>query len=235
MLVAGSVDGAIADVEQAGAPFISLPMVRGASRCRIPIIGACERIPGPATEAGAWARSTDDDWSHAMTAHADRHLLFGLLALQNGLIDQGALVAAFQAWTRDKTRSLADQLVAQGDLDADACAGLQAIVALHVKRHGDVEHSLAAVPANRLTRANLAGRSGSGVSGAEAVTEADATTALIRKAIEMGYRATYVYRNEDAFDPLRSRDDFRLLLMDLEFPSDPFAPDTEAHRRRSQP
>ena len=33
---------------------------------------------------------------------ADRDLLFGLLALQNGLIDQGQLVAAFQAWTRDK-------------------------------------------------------------------------------------------------------------------------------------
>ena len=30
---------------------------------------------------------------------ADRNLLFGLLALQNGLIDQGQLVAAFQAWT----------------------------------------------------------------------------------------------------------------------------------------
>jgi hypothetical protein len=27
-------------------------------------------------------------------------LLFGLLALQNGLIEQGQLVAAFQAWTR---------------------------------------------------------------------------------------------------------------------------------------
>jgi hypothetical protein len=39
---------------------------------------------------------------------ADRHLLFGLLALQNGLIDQGQLVAAFQAWTRDKARSLPD-------------------------------------------------------------------------------------------------------------------------------
>ncbi len=91
-----------------------------------------------------------------MTAAADRHLLFGLLALQNGLIDQGALVAAFQAWTRDKTRSLADQLVARGDLDADARAGLEAIVALHVKKHGDVEHSLAAVPANRSTRASLA-------------------------------------------------------------------------------
>jgi eukaryotic-like serine/threonine-protein kinase len=38
-----------------------------------------------------------------MTAAADRHLLFGLLALQNGLIDQGQLVAAFQAWTRDSS------------------------------------------------------------------------------------------------------------------------------------
>jgi eukaryotic-like serine/threonine-protein kinase len=91
-----------------------------------------------------------------MTATADRHLLFGLFALQNGLIDQGALVAAFQAWARDKTRSLADQLVAGGDLDADACAGLEAIVALHVKKHGDVERSLAAVPANRSTHASLA-------------------------------------------------------------------------------
>ena len=87
---------------------------------------------------------------------ADRNLLFGLLALQNGLIDQVQLVAAFQAWTRDKARSLADQLVARGDLDPDACAGLEAIVALHVKKHGDVEHSLAAVPANHSTRARLA-------------------------------------------------------------------------------
>ena len=51
-----------------------------------------------------------------MTAAADRHLLFGLLALQNGLIDQGQLVAAFQAWTRDKSKSLADHLEARGDL-----------------------------------------------------------------------------------------------------------------------
>ena len=42
---------------------------------------------------------------------AERNLLFGLLALQNGLIDQGQLVTAFQAWTRDKARPLADNLV----------------------------------------------------------------------------------------------------------------------------
>ena len=54
---------------------------------------------------------------------ADRDLLFGLLALQNGLIDQGQLVAAFQAWTRDKGRPLAEHLVDRGDLDADERCG----------------------------------------------------------------------------------------------------------------
>ena len=43
---------------------------------------------------------------------ADRNLLFGLLALQNGLINQVQLVAAFQAWTLDKARALADHLLA---------------------------------------------------------------------------------------------------------------------------
>ena len=92
-----------------------------------------------------------------MTAAADRHLLFGLLALQNGLIDQGALVAAFQAWTRDKSRSLADHLQARGDLTGPKRAALEALAAVHVEAHGgDVEKSLAAVPANRSTRASLA-------------------------------------------------------------------------------
>ena len=52
-------------------------------------------------------------------AAADRDLLFGLLALQNGLIDQAALVAAFHAWTRDKSRPLADHHAALGHLDAE--------------------------------------------------------------------------------------------------------------------
>ena len=54
--------------------------------------------------------------------------------------------------------------------------------------------------------------------------------ALLRRAVAMGYRSTDVYRTEDALDPLRDREDFRLLMMDLAFPADPFAPDTKAHR-----
>jgi eukaryotic-like serine/threonine-protein kinase len=76
----------------------------------------------------------------------------------------------------------------------------------------------------------MASRAGSGVSAAEAVIEADAAMALFRKAIEMGYRAVYTYRDEDVLDSLRSRDDFRLLMMNLAMPVEPFAPDTDGHR-----
>jgi eukaryotic-like serine/threonine-protein kinase len=41
---------------------------------------------------------------------AERHLLLGLLALYNALIDQVQLVAAFQSWTHDKSKSLGDHL-----------------------------------------------------------------------------------------------------------------------------
>ena len=91
-----------------------------------------------------------------MTAAADRHLLFGLLALQTGMIDQGQLVAAFQAWTLDKMRNLADILVARGDLNAVQRGLLEGLADQHLQKHGDVEKSLAAVPAIRLARASLA-------------------------------------------------------------------------------
>ena len=48
------------------------------------------------------------------------------MALQRGLIDEGQLVAAFQAWTRDRARPLVEHLAARGDLDQRA--GVEAIV-----------------------------------------------------------------------------------------------------------
>ena len=91
-----------------------------------------------------------------MTAAADRHLLFGLLALQNGIINQGQLVAAFQAWTLDKSRSLADHLEARGDLTLAKRALLEALAEVHLDAHGgDVEKSLAAVSAGKSTQESL--------------------------------------------------------------------------------
>jgi hypothetical protein len=39
-----------------------------------------------------------------------------------------------------------------------------------------------------------------------------------------GYRNVAVMQMDHDLDPLRSRPDFQLLMMDLEFPDDPFAP-----------
>jgi len=90
--------------------------------------------------------------------NADRNLLFGLLALQTGMINQGQLVAAFQAWTLDKMRSLADHLEARGDLTSGKRAVLEALAAVHLEANGgDAEQSLAAVPSSRSARASLAG------------------------------------------------------------------------------
>jgi serine/threonine-protein kinase len=87
---------------------------------------------------------------------AERNLLFGLLALQNGLIDQSKLVAAFQAWTLDKARGLAEHLVARGEFDADDRAAVEALVERHLRKHGgDAQKSLAAIPAGRSTRESL--------------------------------------------------------------------------------
>jgi serine/threonine-protein kinase len=91
------------------------------------------------------------------TTDPSRDLLFGLLALQNGLIDQSQLVAAFHAWTREKSRPLADQLVALGHLDAAHRPLLEGLAAAHLARHGgDAQKSLAAIPAGRSTRESLA-------------------------------------------------------------------------------
>jgi hypothetical protein len=39
----------------------------------------------------------------------------------------------------------------------------------------------------------------------------------------MGYRNAHAWRTESALDPLRSRDDLRLLMTDVALPAEPFA------------
>ncbi len=45
----------------------------------------------------------------------------------------------------------------------------------------------------------------------------------LRQAVATGYRSAAVYRHEPALGPLRRRDDFQLLMMDLAMPAAPFA------------
>ncbi len=111
-------------------------------------------------------------------AGADHHLLFGMIALQVGLIDQAELVAAFQASARDKSRPLSDHLSDRGSLGADGRAAVEAMAALHVRKHGDdVEQSLAAIKAGRAAREQLA-----------ALCDPDLTVTLARFASDSSER-----------------------------------------------
>ena len=67
------------------------------------------------------------------------------------------------------------------------------------------------------------GPTGLGESAAEGADQSEKAMAVLRQAVAMGYRNLNAYRTESALDPLRDRPDFRLLMMDLAFPAEPFA------------
>ncbi len=90
-------------------------------------------------------------------AAADRDLLFGLLALKTGLIDQTQLADGVRAWTTDKAQTLADHLVSLGHLTQTQRPAVEAIATIHLEAHdGRTERSLAAITAGSSTRAMLA-------------------------------------------------------------------------------
>jgi serine/threonine-protein kinase len=80
--------------------------------------------------------------------HADRNLLFGILALQMEFVSRDALIAAMHAWVLEKTRALESILVEQGALSETRRQLLEQLVDEHLRAHdGDAEKSLAAAPA----------------------------------------------------------------------------------------
>jgi eukaryotic-like serine/threonine-protein kinase len=83
------------------------------------------------------------------------------------------------------------------------------------------DHHNVAITRSRL--AELAPRPGSGVSPADARAEADRAMTSLQQAVSGGFGALRNARGDPSLDPLRSRPDFQLLLMDLLFPKDPFA------------
>jgi hypothetical protein len=97
---------------------------------------------------------------------APRDLLFGLLALQDGMVTRDQLVAAFALWTASGGRAMADVLVDQKVLSTPHRTLIEALVETHLKIHGgDPEKSLAALELNRSTRECLAAAGGPKVEG----------------------------------------------------------------------
>ena len=91
------------------------------------------------------------------TLEPSRDLLFGLLALQTGLIHQAQLLAAFHAWTQARDRTMAEILAEQGALETPCLTIVEGLVIEHLRRHGsDPDRSLAAIGVGRSTRECLA-------------------------------------------------------------------------------
>jgi hypothetical protein len=87
------------------------------------------------------------------TLDASRDLLFGLLALQTGLINQAQLFAAFHTWTQARDLPMAGILAEQGAISAACLPLVEGLVIEHLRRHGnDPERSLAAIGVGRSTR-----------------------------------------------------------------------------------
>ena len=75
---------------------------------------------------------------------AAESLLFGLLALQNNIIDRDVLLGAFNAWVADKSRSLGQILLDRNAISPARHALLAELVREHLQKHGqDPERSLA--------------------------------------------------------------------------------------------
>jgi serine/threonine-protein kinase len=81
-----------------------------------------------------------------MSAHADRNLLFGIIALQMDFINRDALLAGMSAWVLAKHRPLGDILIDHGGLRPEHRALLDPLVRAHLAHHAnDPAQSLAAV------------------------------------------------------------------------------------------
>ena len=64
---------------------------------------------------------------------APRDLLFGLLALQNGMVTRDQFVMAFTVWTASPGKPLADLLAEQGALRPEHRPLLDALADAHIK------------------------------------------------------------------------------------------------------
>ncbi len=89
-------------------------------------------------------------------ADTSSNLLFGLLAFQNNFIDREALLAAFNTWIADRSHGLGQILLDRGTLSPSRHMLLEALVAEHIKLHGDdSEKSLAALSSIGSVREDL--------------------------------------------------------------------------------
>jgi tetratricopeptide (TPR) repeat protein/tRNA A-37 threonylcarbamoyl transferase component Bud32 len=78
----------------------------------------------------------------------DSNLLFGILAVQNGVIEQSDLIGAIGRWSRERSRPISQMLVDDGTLSEDDRTLIDGLVRRHAAKRGSaVDRCLSAFPA----------------------------------------------------------------------------------------
>ena len=76
------------------------------------------------------------------STHANRNLLYGIIALQMNVINRDELIDAMLEWADDPTRTLGDLLTARESITSDERQWLESLVVQQVQRHNiDIEDS----------------------------------------------------------------------------------------------
>ena len=144
------------------------------------------------------------------------------MAIREALTASEPTVTGYRSGLAAVLRRLAGVELASGDIGgASARAGKAAGLCEGLPpRSGGEWFELACA---RATLAAAAGREDSGRQDGSARPEAGRAMAALLEATARGYRNRDALRREPALEPLRHRDDFRLLMMDLAFPAEIFA------------
>ncbi len=143
------------------------------------------------------------------------------LAIHEKLVEDNPAVAAFR-------RNLATSHSRMGTIQrskgqtSEAVASFRRTVAVMERLPTPNAHDLYNVACCHAALAGAAADPGSGVPAAECRAEADRAMDILRRAITGGFRQLAHMQTDTDLDPLRAREDFQLLMMDLAFPADPF-------------
>jgi tetratricopeptide (TPR) repeat protein len=110
-----------------------------------------------------------------------------------------------------------------GDRPAEAADSYREAIAMLMRLSTPSEGELYNLACSHALLGGLALRHGSGLTAADGRAEADRAMHWLRKAIAAGYQDLPRMRTDPDLALLHARPDFQLLLLDLAFPTDPFA------------
>ena len=144
------------------------------------------------------------------------------IAIRERLVKANPAVTMYRSHLAYSVRRLGLTRLAGGDA-AGSVAEARRAIALYEGLPSPTPEAWYELACCHAALATASGREPAGISAGQGEAEADKAMTLLHKAVGQGYRNAGAMARESALDPLRDRPDFRLLILDLGFPAEPFA------------